>query len=288
MSGHKHHGHNHHEHLDWNARGAAMELEGEVMFPLVEQGFQWLQGILPKAERVLDIGSGPGIAACHLAGLYPDAEVVAVDGAPALLELAQARADRLGVRIGTRHAQLPDDLGELGTADVIWIGQVLHHLGDQEAALAQLAGMLRPGGVLALMEGGLPFRFLPRDIGIGRVGFQARLDVAVSAGFAEMREELADKVDVVEDWAAMIGRAGMRHAGTRSFLVDHPAPIDERTRAYMRDIVTRWGDFGADRLSEEDSATLARLLDPEDPAGVLNRKDAFVLGARTIYLATTK
>ncbi|GAA4009442.1 class I SAM-dependent methyltransferase [Allokutzneria multivorans] len=289
MSGHEHHGHkHHHDHLDWNARGATMELEGEVMFPLVEQGFQWLQEVQPQAERVLDIGSGPGIAACHLAELYPDAEVVAVDGAPALLELAQARADRLGVRIGTREAQLPEGLGELGTADVIWIGQVLHHLGDQEAALAQLAGMLRPGGVLALMEGGLPFRFLPRDIGIGRVGFETRLDVAVNIGFAEMREELPDKVDVVEDWAAMLDRAGMRHAGTKTFLVDHPAPIDGRTRDYAHSIFTRWGDFGADRLSEEDSATLARLLDPEDPAGVLKRKDTFVLGARTIYLATTK
>ncbi|SDM72142.1 class I SAM-dependent methyltransferase [Allokutzneria albata] len=280
MSGHKHH-----DHLDWNQRGEVMEREAEVIFPVVEQAFQWLRGTRPEAGRVLDIGSGPGVAACELARIHPHAEVVAVDGAPALLERARARADRLGVRLNTRLAQLPEDFGELGTADVIWIGQVLHHLGDQEAALAELAGLLRPGGVLALMEGGLPFRFLPRDIGFGRVGFQSRLDVAVSAGFAEMRAELPDKVDVVEDWAAMITRAGMRHAGTRSFLVDHPSPIDERTRGYVHSVLTGWGDFGADRLSEEDAATLARLLDPEDEAGVLRRPDVFVLGARTIYLA---
>ncbi|MCP3802052.1 class I SAM-dependent methyltransferase [Allokutzneria sp. A3M-2-11 16] len=282
MSGHKHH-----DHLDWNERGEIMEREAEVVFPLVEQAFQWVREVRPEAGRVLDIGSGPGVAACQLARLYPDAEVVAVDGAPALLERAAARAERLGVRLTTRHAQLPDEFGELGTADVVWIGQVLHHLGDQEAGLAELAGLLRPGGVLALMEGGLPFRFLPRDIGIGRTGFQSRLDVAVSTGFAEMRAELPGKVDVVEDWAAMIGRAGMRHVGTRSFLVDHPSRIDERTRRYVHSVLTGWGDFSADRLSEEDAATLARLLDPEDEAGVLRRPDAFVLGARTIYLATT-
>ncbi|MFB9909694.1 class I SAM-dependent methyltransferase [Allokutzneria oryzae] len=283
MSGHKHH-----DHLDWDNRGEVLERDAEVMSPLLEQAFQWLQGFQATPERVLDIGSGPGVASSLLAGLHPGAEVVAVDGAPALLERARARAQRLGVPIGTRLAQLPEEIGDLGSADVVWIGQVLHHLGDQEAALAELAGLLRPGGVLALMEGGLPFRFLPRDIGIGEPGLQSRLDAAVDLSFNEMRAELPDKVAVVEDWPALLDRAGMKHIGTRTFLVDHPAPVDGDKRSYIRSTIENWSKFAAQRLSDEDNATLARLLDPEDEAGVPRRPDVFVLGARTIYLATTR
>lgn len=53
-----------------------------------------------------------------------------------------------------------------------------HHCADidQQGALNALAVLLKPGGLLAVAEGGLPMRFLPRDIAIGTPGLQARLD----------------------------------------------------------------------------------------------------------------
>src|SRR5690606_7902869 len=125
-----------------------------------------------RVERVLDVGSGPGVMSCLLAETFPSAEVVAVDAGASLLDRVAARAGGrgLGGRVVTRQAELPDGLDDLGEADLVWSSHVLHHLGDQQQALTRLAARLRPGGLLALAEGGLPMRFLPRDIGFGRPG----------------------------------------------------------------------------------------------------------------------
>ncbi|MFF9511459.1 class I SAM-dependent methyltransferase [Streptomyces sp. NPDC014724] len=105
--------------------------------------------------------------------------MVAVDQSPALLE--RARTCSPG-RITAQLAHLSDEFGGLGTADLIGSANAVHHLGDQQAALTSLVASLRPGGLLTVAERGLPVRFLPRDIGLGRPGLQARLDAGSEDG----------------------------------------------------------------------------------------------------------
>src|SRR5690606_40505854 len=102
-----------------------------------------------------------------------------------------------------------------------------HHLGGQQAALTALASRLAPGGTLAVMEGGLPTRFLPRDIGFGRPGLQARLDVLQEEWFTQMRADLPGSVATTEHWPALLTAAGLHHTRTRSFLLHLPAPAPE-------------------------------------------------------------
>ena len=105
-------------HADWAHRGPDLIADGEINAPMVDQALAWLAGRVPDARRVLDVGSGPGVAACTLAELLPGAEVLAVDGAPELLELAEARAADRGLadRVAVRHTTLPDGLRELPPA----------------------------------------------------------------------------------------------------------------------------------------------------------------------------
>ncbi len=170
-------------------------------------------------------------------------------------------------------------------ADLLWASRSLHHLGDQRAALAAFAARLAPGGTLALLEGGLPARFLPRDIGIGRPGLQARLDVVQEEWFARMRADLPGSVAETEDWPALLTSVGLKHPRTRSFLLDLPAPATDRARAYVAASLSRLRDAGSEHLDAEDLATLDRLLDPSDPASVHRRPDAFVLAAYTVHTA---
>lgn len=267
--------------FDWAAMADLLELEGEAHSPYVRQALAELAQLSPR--RILDIGSGPGVAACRMAEVFPRAEVTAVDGTPELLTRAEQRADRLGVRLRTQVAEFPDGLAELAPADLVWSGQVVHHVGDQQDALNRLAGLLTPGGVLAIVEGGLPARYLPRDFGIGRPGLQERLDVLMADRFNQMREELPGSVAVVEDWPELLRAAGLTDVHRKTFLVEHPAPLSDAPRQVVRRSLERYRGMLDERLDGADLATLDRLLDPSDPASVDQRGDLFLLTAKTVH-----
>lgn len=143
--GHGHgHGHNHTD-IDWEVMAAQLENSGELQLPLLRRTAVRLRELLgPEREvrRILDIGSGPGVMTCVFAEVFADAEAVAVDGTPGLLDRALTRAERFGLggRVAVRHAELSEALdggdgrgeGGLGTADLVWSSRAVHHLGDQQ------------------------------------------------------------------------------------------------------------------------------------------------------------
>ncbi|WP_079061462.1 class I SAM-dependent methyltransferase [Streptomyces griseoruber] len=289
QGGHRHrHGHGHHTDIDWAEMAPHLVAQAELFTPLYERALAWLAKEVTEPGLIVDLGSGPGVVSGLFAETFPGARVLAVDGSEPLLEQAGERAARLGYadRFGTLAGELPGALDELDyPADLLWAGRSLHHLGDQRAALTTFAQRLAPGGTLAIMEGGLPSRFLPRDIGIGRPGLEARLDALQEEWFAQMRADLPGSVEVTEDWPALLGSAGLKHTRSRSFLLDLPAPASDRARAYVTDSLGRLREVYADILDPEDRAVLDRLLDPADPAGVRRRSDVFVLAAHTVHTA---
>ncbi|MFI5801095.1 class I SAM-dependent methyltransferase [Streptomyces sp. NPDC051677] len=290
-SGHGHghsHGHGHHTDIDWAAMAPHLEAQAELFTPLYERALSWLGKEVTEPGLIVDVGSGPGVISCLFAETFPGARVMAVDGSAPLLDRARQRADRLGYsdRFDTLTGELPGVLDELDyPADLMWAGRSLHHLGDQRAALTAFAERLAPGGTLAIMEGGLPARFLPRDLGFGRPGLEARLDALESEWFARMRADLPGSVAETEDWAALLGAAGLKHNRTRSFLLDLPAPASDRARAHIVESLSRLRDVFGDTLDPDDRATLDRLLDPQDEQGVHRRADVFVLAAHTVHTA---
>ncbi|WP_236245936.1 trans-aconitate 2-methyltransferase [Streptomyces sp. CC210A] len=275
------HTHDHTAHMDWTALLPLLEGGAQLRTPMYRQALTWLTELLPMGavRRVLDVGSGPGVVSALLAEAFPYAEVVAVDATPELLERARARG------VTTLLADLPGDLHRLGEADLVWAGESLHHLGDQAAALSGLAGLLRPGGLLALVEGGLPTRRLPRDLGFGRPDLEARLDAAAAEWFAEMRAALPGSRQAAEDWRALLTAAGLAPSGTRSFLLDIPAPVPQAVRDHVVAEFTRRNESLDDRLAEDDRAALDRLTDPDDPESLHHRPDLHLLTARTVHTA---
>lgn len=309
------HAHAHHDDLDWAAEGPRLVREAELYQPIADQTIGWLQqrfeaaGRRPdEVRRVLDIGSGAGVVTCLLAAAFPRAEVVAVDAHQSLLDLVTERAAGLGVgdRVTPLRADLPEGVtppaGRAGTdgaggqgaesvvagigeADLIWSRKVLHHVGDQRDVVQRLARALRPGGLMAITEGGLPLRFLPRDSGLGRPGLQARLTAASEEWFQGMRTGLPGATRVREDWAGLLTAAGLHRATSRSFLLDLPAPLGPDGREYLTTVLERFKERAPGFLDEEDQAVLARLTDPADPEGIARREDAFVLTAETVHTA---
>ncbi|MFE5793852.1 class I SAM-dependent methyltransferase [Streptomyces sp. NPDC056503] len=289
--GHAHHGHSHgHDtELDWGRLAPLLESQAEVAGAAYREAAAWLGTLVPASgvRRLLDVGSGPGVITAVLAEAFPYAEAVAVDGTPELLERARARAEAqgLGARVATLRAELPEETGSLGEADLLWAGNSLHHIGDQGAALADFAKLIRPGGLVALVEGGLAPRHLPRDIGIGRPGLEARLDAEHADWFARMRAELPGSTREPDDWRALFVAAGLTPAGTRTFLVDVPAPVPQVVRELAVSHFERLREGLGEHVGAEDRATLDRLLDPADEQSLHHRTDLFHLTAHTVHTA---
>jgi malonyl-CoA O-methyltransferase len=118
-------------------------LQAEVATRLLER----LDGIELKPKRVLDAGSGPGLGAAALSERFPDAEVVALDIAPPMLRAAASRArgahpfERVAADV--QALPFPD-----AAFDLVYSNLCLQWCDDPGLAIAELARVLRPGGLL--------------------------------------------------------------------------------------------------------------------------------------------
>lgn len=162
MAGHHdHEPHDHHGQLSGDQAAAwagKLVVEAEALVGFVMDAVRRVDALrgpdAPPVRRVLDVGSGPGVFSCELARAFPEAEVVALDPLPAMLDRVLVRAERLGLaaRIRTQQGELPGGLVGAGPADVIWMSMALHHVEDQGAALRAVAPELAPGGFVVIHE----------------------------------------------------------------------------------------------------------------------------------------
>jgi SAM-dependent methyltransferase len=109
-----------------------------------------------RAQRLLDLGGGPGLVAIALAEQRLDLQGVVFDFPETVAVAAENIMTRgLGHRLSTRGGSLAtDDIGS--DHDLIWCSSVLHFVPDIEAALRKILAALRPGGVLVAVHAELP------------------------------------------------------------------------------------------------------------------------------------
>ena len=114
---------------------------------------------LKGTETVVDLGAGSGYFSFRFAKALPQGKVVAADTEAEMVRHIHHRAMSEGVQsIEAKLIQPTDPAVPVG-ADVVFVCDVLHHVADRPAWLAKLAGEMKSGARLVLVEfkeGNLP------------------------------------------------------------------------------------------------------------------------------------
>lgn len=104
-----------------------------------------------RVQFHLDLGSGTG----RILSLFADQAVrgEGIDSSRAMLAAARSRLDGLGKpSLAVRQADILALPFEDASADLVTLHQVLHYLSAPEAAVAEAARVLRPGGTLLVAD----------------------------------------------------------------------------------------------------------------------------------------
>jgi SAM-dependent methyltransferase len=183
--------------------GAVTARVGEVLLDAVAAG---------PGTRLLDVGCGPGTITAAAAAR--GAHAVGVDLAAGMLALGRARHPHLELLEADAEAlPFPDD-----AFDALVGGFVLNHLPAVEAAVAEAARVLAPGGRMAVAVWDRPDR--NRLLG--------ELTAAVDDAGVAVRGGLPDGPDPYRlsepaDMQALLGACGAADARARSLVLVHEA-----------------------------------------------------------------
>ncbi|GJD60412.1 trans-aconitate 2-methyltransferase [Methylobacterium frigidaeris] len=224
---------------DWDA-GQYLKFADERTRPASD-----LLGRVPLVSpaRVVDLGCGPGNSTALLAARFPDAAITALDSSPAMLEEARRTLPGLTFVEADLAAWEPD-----AAPDLIFANAVLQWLPDHAVLLPRLAGVLAPGGCLAVqMPDNLdePSHRLMREVA-AEAPFRAAL-----AGAAGARTTLG----TFQDYDTWLSRAGCTVDLWRTTYV-HPLPDHHGIVEWVR--ATGLRPFLAPLSPEQQAAYLAR------------------------------
>ena len=108
---------------------------------------------LAPGQRLLDVGCGLGDAALALANdLGTDGEIVGIDVSAKMIAGAQSRARSARCRVRFRVGDALELAEPNCSFDAARSERTLQWLSDPKAAVSEMARMLRPGGLLSLID----------------------------------------------------------------------------------------------------------------------------------------
>lgn len=224
---------------------------------------------LSSAMRVLDLACGDGFYARRIAArLGPQASITGVDLNLAYLAQAGEEASRQsgGARIDFIAASydrlpFPD-----ATFDLVWCAQSLYSLPDPVVAIGHMARVLRPGGLIAVLENDTLHQvFLPWPV---------RLELPLRAAELQSFREgsgNASRYYVGRRLPAILAAAGLEPLTMTTHAFDRQAPLGaaegELLQGYLEEVAERVAPHLDSALLQE----LRQLIEPGSPQHLLGQ-----------------
>lgn len=223
---------------------------------------------LAPTARVLDLACGDGFYTRRLAErLGRGGSVVGIDVDPAYLEIARGECAsyRGPATIELVEASF-DHLPFSGEAfDLVWCAQSLQSLPDPVLVLEHVTPVLRPGGMVAILENDLMHQvFLPWPVELELALREAELR-------AVAKVDNASKYYLGRRLATVFATAGLDPVATTTIAIDRQAPLGnpERTllQSYLDELVERVQPF----LDAAHLAQLRSLVDASSAKHLLRQ-----------------
>jgi ubiquinone/menaquinone biosynthesis C-methylase UbiE len=140
---------------DVSQRVKTYDADMELMHPNRSKMVQIALEVLPFPKtatlRAIDLGIGTGYFTERFLNHFPNSRVLGIDGAQAMIELANARLTSLASRVEFvigDFRKLQELIPGAGSVDVVFSAYALHHLSrpDKETVLRRVVELLVPGG----------------------------------------------------------------------------------------------------------------------------------------------
>ena len=230
-------------------------------------------GSLPidEGSRVLEMACGDGAYTPWLASKVGDTgEVVGLDLSAAYLGIAREATrgdDRVRFVVGSIDRLPFAD----GAFDVAWCAQSLFSLPEPVEAVQKMARVVRPGGLVAVLE----------DDTMHQVLLPWPVDVELAVWAAEWRalnEEFDEprKFYVGRRLVRVFLEAGLVAPTIRTYATDRVAPIEGDARTFLEEYLAELRERVGPRLDHKIRAEFERLVDPDSPDAMLGRPDLAV------------
>jgi len=225
-----------------------------------------------EGDRILDVGCGDGMYCFRLAELSgASGTIVGLDVSAAFLRAAASdrptrQADTAPVLFCQADVELlPLDDDSL---DVVWCAQSFYSLPSIEKALAEMIRVLRPGGVLGVLENdALHHILLPWPVELELVVRAAELK-AFDAG-----SDRPTKFYLGRRLTRVLRRAGLEHVVEKAWASNRQAPLGEDDRVFLSEYLTSVRERVEPYLDEATRVELRRWSDPNDDHFALDRSD---------------
>ncbi|MET0149021.1 MAG: methyltransferase domain-containing protein [Acidimicrobiales bacterium] len=224
--------HGHHESVLRSHRWRTAENSAAYLLPHLWSGLE-----------LLDVGCGPGNITCDLADRVAPGRVLGLDASPEVVAEATAEAERRATtnvefRTGDVYALDIDD----DAFDVIHAHQVLQHLTDPVAALAELRRVVRPDGVVAVRDSDYAAMTWTPD--------EPRLDLWLEL-YHRVTARNGAEADAGRRLLGWAQAAGFTDITVSSSNWTYATPEDRRW----------WADLWADRVGLPESSLAAQAVD---------------------------
>lgn len=113
----------------------------------------WRNAGLTSTMQVLDLGCGTGIVSQEIAQSLTSGSIMGIDRSPAMIAAAQSRSQlsqltNLTFQVGdSENLNLPT-----ASCDFVYARFLFQHLGNPQVTLAEMRRVLRPGGIVCIVD----------------------------------------------------------------------------------------------------------------------------------------